>query len=397
MKRPFPRSYVPAAVALALALVSTDERTALAKGGGGGGGGGTPAPEGFTISSPSQAPTSIAAGQTVALRFNVRSSQAASNVDVYVVVQHAGSADVRLDVRNLSFNAGETKAVTVNYMARATDRIGTKFWVAEVYQNLQLKAQLYTQRLGIVMNFQQTTGVSIFEPFGPEYDNACDNESTFMYVPCSLGSVTVNIRALYVNDYFPDDYRVIPAGCTESGSTVVCNGGPGDVIRRWNGSSTVVSDVPGVRNVASPGAIDPQLGDERTLAIIGDANVATDSAADFCANLNYSGFTDWHLPSKSELALLYCRSTAPKSPSFPQEMPGCSSVSNYGYGIGFPGINSLGNPNGLPFNPSIYVSSTEVDANNVWAIDFSTGQEFVLSKTAAAAVRCIRKPFGLKY
>ena len=126
------------------------------------------------------------------------------------------------------------------------------------------------------------------------------------------------------------------------------------------------------------------------------AAVTTDSAADFCANLDFSGFTDWHLPSKSELALLFCRSTLPKSASLPQEMPGCSTVTNYGYGIGFPGINSLGNPNGLPFNPSIYLSSTEVDASSVWAIDFATGQEIVVPKSTAASVRCIRKPFGLK-
>lgn len=387
--------YVLAIAAAALTL-STAADVARAKGGGGGGG--TPPPTAaFTISSPSQSPTSIAAGQTVALRFNVKSAQAASNVDVYVVVQNAGGTDVRLDVRDLTFGSGETKTITVNYKARATDRIGTKFWVAEVYQNLVLKAQLYTQRLGIVMNFEQTTGVSIFEPFGPEFDNVCDNESTFMYVPCSLGSLTVNFKALYVNDYFPDGYRVIPAGCTQTGSTVVCDGGTTDVVRRWNGSSTAVTDIPGVRNIAAAVTIDPQLGDQRTLAIINDPNVATDSAADFCANLDYSGFTDWHLPSKSELALLFCRSMLQKSASFPQEMPGCSSTTNYGYGIGFPGINSLGNPNGLPFNPSIYLSSTEVDASNVWALDFSTGREIVVPKSTAASVRCIRKPYGLKY
>lgn len=65
--------------------------------------------------------------------------------------------------------------------------------------------------------------------------------------------------------------------------------------------------------------------------------------------------------------------------------------------IGFPGINSLGNPNGLPFNPSIYLSSTEVNGSSVWAIDFSTGQEIVIPKSTAARVRCIRKPFGLKF
>jgi len=77
--------YVLAIAAAALTL-STAADGARAKGGGGGGSG-TPEPTAaFTISSPSQSPTSIAAGQTVALRFNVKSAQAASNVDVYVVV-----------------------------------------------------------------------------------------------------------------------------------------------------------------------------------------------------------------------------------------------------------------------------------------------------------------------
>lgn len=357
----------------------------------------------MTISSPTQSPARIAAGQSVTLSFKVKSTQAASNVDAYFNIQHPGSPDVRIDVRNLTFKAGETKTISAIYTARATDRIGTKFWVAEVYQNLQLKAQLYTQRLGIVMNFEQTSGVAITAPFGSEYDNPCDAESTALYVPCSLGAITANIKALYVNDYFPDNYRVMPAGCSENGTGAICDGSSREVERSWVGSSDTLGDVASARNVTAANIIDGQLGDERTAAIIQDLNVAPNSAGDFCANLNYSGYTDWHLPSKSELALLYCRSAATKSSLFPQEMPGCSSISNYGYGLGFPGVNFYGNPNGLPFNitlgsgPTVYLSSTEADAATVWAMDFATGQQFTISKRSPAAVRCIRKTDGLKF
>lgn len=173
-------------------------------------------------------------------------------------------------------------------------------------------------------------------------------------------------------------------------------------MKSWSGSSSVYADVAGSRNVTTEAGQDGQLGDSKSVAILADANVAADSAAKFCGNLNYSGFNDWFLPSKSELALLFCRSTNPKNASFPQEMPGCTNYSTYGYGygIGYPGVNFYG-PMGLPFNsvtgPTLYLSSTEADAGHVWAQDFTTGQQVKVSKNSAAAVRCIRKPFGFKF
>lgn len=206
----------------------------------------------------------------------------------------------------------------------------------------------------------------------------------------------MNFKALYVNDYFPDGYRVIPAGCTQTGSTVVCDGGATDVVRRWSGSSTAVTDIPGVRNIAAAVTIDPQLGDQRTLAIINDPNVATDSAADFSPTSTTAASptgTCPASPSSRSCSAAPCspgprvsrrRCLAARAP--PTTVTGSASRASTRSAI----------PT-APFNPSIYLSATEVDADNVWAIDFSTGREIVVPKSTAASVRCIRKPYGLKY
>lgn len=356
---------------------------AFAKGGGSGGGSTTTSAP-FTISSTS-ATANVAAGQTITFRFSVRSSKAATGVNAYVKVMHEGSPDIRLDIRNLTFAAGETKSLSASYVARSTDRVGTKYWAVDVFQNSLLQARAYTVRGGTTMAFNQTSGVGIFEPFGSEYDNPCDAEAMIAFYPCSMGgSITANVNATTVGYYFADSYRVTP----------LLNNV--EEIRRFNGSSVVNSDISSLANIASANTIDNQFGDERTLAIISNANIASDSAADYCADLNNYGFSDWHLPSKTELALLYCRSNIQKGTVYPQEMPGCATATNYGYGLGFPGVDWAGRPQGVPFTTQIYLSSTEADANNVWAINFATGQEITISKSTAAAVRCIRKQYGLK-
>lgn len=183
---------------------------------------------------------------------------------------------------------------------------------------------------------------------------------------------------------------------------MTCNGSNTEVIKSWSGSSPVYSDVATSNNVTSETDRDGQLGDSKARFILADANVASDSASDFCANLNYSSFTDWYLPSKSELALLYCRSSNVKGTLYPQEMPGCTNYATYGYGYGtgWAGTGYYG-PLGLPFNsvtgPTLYLSSTEADAGQVWAQDFTTGRQVKVPKNTPAAVRCIRKPFGFKF
>ncbi len=61
------------------------------------------------------------------------------------------------------------------------------------------------------------------------------------------------------------------------------------------------------------------------------------------------------------------------------------------YNIIVPIENKL---NSAAIGSPVYVTSTEVDAGNVWAVDALTKATISISKTTAAFVRCVRRPFG---
>lgn len=355
----------------------------------------TPAPGStvsFTFSNGSQSPSSVAVGQVVTLSFRVTASAAAQNVDAYVRIMHSGTPDVRLDLRGLSFNAGETKTLSVRYTARSVDRDGTHYWAVDLYHNHYYKYTYYTNRGTTMMAFSTSGGVGIFEPFGYEYENICDEQYARWYSICPLGAIYAYMALPYDKTYFADSYWLMPSGCSDS-SNPTCDSSAYEIQKSWNGSSSVMSDATGSANVTSASAMDFQLGDAKMASVLASSS-AQDSAADYCSNLNFSQFSDWHLPSKTELAMLFCNSRVSKIASYPQEMPGCPSSGGYSGG--------LAASSGLIFNHdssrgnTVYVSATEFDANNVWAQDFANGRQFVMSKSQAAGVRCIRKQFGIK-
>ena len=182
----------------------------------------------------------------------------------------------------------------------------------------------------------------------------------------------------------------MPSGCADN-SNPVCDSSAYEIQKSFNGSAAS-SDIASSVNVTSASARDYQLGDIKSPATVSD--VGGDSASAYCAHLNFSQVSDWHLPSKTELAMLYCNSKAVHNAQYPQELPGCYA-SNLSYGSGGP-------MDGLNFNldasrgTTIYISSTEADANNVWAQDFSDGRQFTISKSQPAGFRCIRHQFGVK-
>jgi hypothetical protein len=109
-------------------------------------------------------------------------------------------------------------------------------------------------------------------------------------------------------------------------------------------------------------------GSQNTIDIVTDC-VSPGAAADICANLVLAGFSDWFLPSRNELLLMFM---------------------NIGQGDAY----GLGNVGG--FAQGLYWCSTETAAPGAWGMEFSnSAQSFVgmsgqISKATMANVRAVR-------
>ena len=87
------------------------------------------------------------------------------------------------------------------------------------------------------------------------------------------------------------------------------------------------------------------------------------TAADICANLTLGGYSDWFLPSKDELNLMY---------------------RNIGQGNAL-GLNNIGG-----FSPNYYWSSTESSSVSAWRQGFSNGGQSGYGKYGTNYVRSVR-------
>jgi len=82
-----------------------------------------------------------------------------------------------------------------------------------------------------------------------------------------------------------------------------------------------------------------------------------DTAADICANLSLGGYSDWFLPSKDELNLIY------------------ENLKVFGVG---------------DFTDSGYWSSSEINAGSAWGQYFSNSNQFNYTKDSTPLVRAVR-------
>lgn len=207
------------------------------------------------------------------------------------------------------------------------------------------------------------------------------------YDPCSSTPVAGSLCSsgtIYAGTFDGGYYMVTPPGCTNS-TTPTCVGDSDTTFKYSVGSSGYGADIPLLTNVAS--AATPSSSSQRgyvaTKIITEDASVSTDSAAHFCQNMTFGGYSDWYLPSKSELAYIYCLSDGVwHQSSNPQEDANCASVGGKrNILVGFAG-------NG-------YVSSTEIDGNSFWREYFGSGfQEGSWKPTGSNAVRCVRRYYA---
>ena len=93
-------------------------------------------------------------------------------------------------------------------------------------------------------------------------------------------------------------------------------------------------------------------------------------AANICANLTLGGYSDWFLPSKDELNLIWLNLVDPDGDTF-----------NSGFGD----TNNLGG-----FVSNLYWSSTEYDSNSAWIHFLGHGDQVTFNKNSTNHVRAIR-------
>lgn len=198
---------------------------------------------------------------------------------------------------------------------------------------------------------------SVSNPCGttPSPGDACDGGAIY------LGALTPGAIS---GGSETDHYMTTPSGCTNS-AVPTCGGTTDTLTKVWNGTGGTSADITGLVNYTTAlgtgyGAIntDQNYGDANTAAVVADASIGTDSAAAYCDNLIYGGYSDWYLPNRYELNLFYKNQAS------------------------IPGLNTSGN---------FYWASTEYNTGLEWDQRFSDGYQNFDYKTNANLVRCVRR------
>ncbi len=126
-------------------------------------------------------------------------------------------------------------------------------------------------------------------------------------------------------------YMVTEGNCDDSASPT-CITGADTLNKAWYGTSGTLVDITSILNITNDFDIDTVTGDILTSNMVADGSVSADSAAHYCDNMLYLGYSDWYLPSKTELAFLYCNAagTASHNVAYPQENPDCNTYGDGG-------------------------------------------------------------------
>lgn len=145
-------------------------------------------------------------------------------------------------------------------------------------------------------------------------------------------------------------YKLIvqPSGCADDTSNPAC-GGADSITKQWSSSSIAY------------GAYSTTDGPANTSTVVAAAAPGDAPAAQFCANLDLNGFTDWYLPADGELA---------------DEI--------------YPVKDTLGG-----FAASTYWSSRERDNNEKYQVSFSGGTSSYAGNTNIKNIRCARRAYDV--
>jgi hypothetical protein len=137
-----------------------------------------------------------------------------------------------------------------------------------------------------------------------------------------------------------------------------------DYGQTWNGSACIGSRLPqnwnnGTTNWATTGYSNSNTGKANSAGLFASADASSPyAAATICENLNQDGHTDWYLPSKNELNIMYADK---------------NTIRNF------------------DTSGAYYWSSTENNSFDSWNQRISDGSQNIASKNSAFFVRCSRR------
>ena len=127
---------------------------------------------------------------------------------------------------------------------------------------------------------------------------------------------------------------------------------------------------------------------------------ASYQAATFCEGLTIGGYSDWYLPAKNELEVLYYFLKPGTTANNTSSGSNANAVSpepiSTNYTAGYPDQTSAGigfrtgEANTFIISPS-YISSTEYDNNYIWVQLFESGSQGINHKNEAYPVRAVRR------
>jgi len=127
-------------------------------------------------------------------------------------------------------------------------------------------------------------------------------------------------------------------------------------------------------------------------------NNASHPAAQFCEGLSIGGYTDWYMPAKNELEVLYYYFKPTTTSNSTISGSNANAVSpepvSTNYTTGAPAqttITAYQTGNSEAFATTYYRSSTEYDATGAWSQSFSQGLQSNTLKSDSYYVRAVRR------
>lgn len=207
----------------------------------------------------------------------------------------------------------------------------------------------------------------------------CVNYDYPIGTECSGGALYLGAMPTPINPS-GSRYMIMPGGCDGSTDNPACSGDDDlETKMPWG----PIADTSGAEIIAVWPLTEPskESGDASVRGIISSkGGLGAYPAAKYCNDMIFGGYKDWYLPSKSEMAYIYCKAIPTGTPQeiYPSESPNCET---YGGKEGI--LSGFGDR---------YWTSTEGFDNVSWAQLFSTGvQSNNTLKELNHNVRCIRR------